>query len=262
MNLEMDEMKEAMKDVRYQQIFGELKTKIEDNLSLDEALKVSLDVVIHAVNAEVGTFWYYDKFGDGKIHPKAVYGSKPLTGITLVPGEGIAGTVIRTGEANLVKDCQRDPRWEGKVDKETGFKTLSMICLPLSVKSVTFGCMQIINKTDGTHFDNKDITFAGNLSLFIGQLFKSTGLLDNYEKGLLQDTQDTISFMDIFGTSDKKTMHHKLVQIKEISEMGNEDIREMIDLAESMYAVVQRSREAKLREERKRKKGFFSSLFN
>lgn len=262
MNFDMDEMKDAMKDVRYQKTFEELKAKIEDNLSLDEALKVSLDVVIHAVNAEVGTFWFYDKFGDGRIHPKAVYGSKPLDGITLTLGEGIAGKVIETGDASMVRDCQKDSRWQGKVDQETGFKTLSMMCVPLRVKAVTFGCMQIINKTDGSYFDEKDTTFACNLSLFLAQLFKATGLLNNYEQGLIQDAQDSVSFMAVFGAADKKELHHKLLEVKEVSEMNNEDIREMIELAESMFAVVQRSREEKLREERKRKKGFFSKLFN
>ena len=40
--------------------------------SLEDALKAALEMVMRAAHAETGTFWFYDRFKDGRICAKAV----------------------------------------------------------------------------------------------------------------------------------------------------------------------------------------------
>ena len=51
-----------------------------------------------------------------------------------------------------------------KVDESTGFKTKSILCVPLSIKEKTIGCIELINKHDDTIFDDEDITAATIMS--------------------------------------------------------------------------------------------------
>lgn len=175
-NLETIEMWDAMKDVKYRRTLEQLKEIIQ-NPDADQtaALTAALNIVASAVHAEAGTLWYYDRFGDGLIRPRAVYGGGEIFHITLVPGEGLAGQVIESGKAAIIADCQKDPRWAGRVDARTGFCTRSMICVPLLAAEQPFGCIQIINKTDGQPFDEKDLAFARKLAAAVSEVFALHG---------------------------------------------------------------------------------------
>lgn len=180
MSYELESIWQAMKGTHYRRILEDLKTGIMDAQDLLEALTVALDRVVSAAHAEAGTFWFHDRFGDGLIRPLAAFGGSNLEGITLKPGEGIAGEVIKTGVANIISDCQKDPRWERKVDASTGFRTLSMICVPLNWHQYTFGSIQIINKTDGITYDEKDLIFVQGLAVQVAITFEQRGLLSDY----------------------------------------------------------------------------------
>ena len=177
MNLETIEMWDAMKDVKYRRTLEQLKEIIQ-NPDADQAaaLTAALNIVASAVHAEAGTLWHYDRFGDGLIRPRAVYGGGEISHITLVPGEGVAGQVIESGKASIIADCQKDPRWAGRVDARTGFSTRSMICVPLLAAEQAFGCIQIINKTDGQPFDEKDLAFAKKLAAAVSEVFALHGM--------------------------------------------------------------------------------------
>lgn len=177
MNLETIEMWDAMKDVKYRRTLEQLKEIIcNPEADQTQALTAALNIVASAVHAEAGTFWYYDRFGDGLIRPRAVYGGGKIFDISLVPGEGLAGGVIESGKAAIIVDCQSDPRWAGRVDARTGFSTRSMICVPLLAAKQAFGCIQIINKTDGQPFDEKDLAFAKKLAEAVSAVFARHGM--------------------------------------------------------------------------------------
>lgn len=165
MNLEAIEMWDAMKDVKYRRTLDQLRGIIQ-NPDADQAaaLTAALDIVASAVHAEAGTYWHYDRYGDGLIRPGAVFGGGEISNVSLVPGEGLAGGVIESGRPAIIADCQRDPRWAGRVDAATGFCTRSMLCVPLLAGGEALGCIQIINKTDGQLFDEKDLAFAQKLA--------------------------------------------------------------------------------------------------
>lgn len=235
MSLEMESIWEAMKDVHYQRTIEQLEGSIQNSKRLEEALTTALDLVVTAVHAVAGTFWFYDQYGSGRIHPKAVYGGGDLGGISLLPGEGIAGEVIRDGQSVIIPDCQKDPRWAGKVDAKTGFKTESMICVPLSLREVTFGCIQIINKTDHMAFDNKDLAFAEELARTTAMLFQRQGLLDDYfPRETFEPRPEGIGFIQIFGAGDDREMEDQLRRVKEFAQLRVPEQEEVLRLAREM----------------------------
>mmetsp|Transcript_68091 Transcript_68091/g.197320 ORF Transcript_68091/g.197320 Transcript_68091/m.197320 type:complete len:615 (-) Transcript_68091:217-2061(-) len=59
---------------------------------------------------------------------------------------GIAGHVATTGEPVVIPDAYSDPRFDKSVDKKTGFRTRSILCVPLKVKRGIIGVVNLINK--------------------------------------------------------------------------------------------------------------------
>ena len=178
MNFETMELWDAMRGVKYRRTLeqlGEMLRKAHG--SLNEAIETALSTACKAVHAEAGTFWFYSRFGDGKIHARAWNGGADLSGIVLEPGEGIAGQVIETAQAIMIADCRKDARWAKKTDANTGFATKSMICVPLIAEDLVFGCIQLVNKTDGSLFDEEDLKFERRLAEEISNQFVKLNLL-------------------------------------------------------------------------------------
>ena len=181
MGYESTELWLAMKQTKYKRTLAFLKQILRKaNGDMDEAVRVTLDTVCDAVHAEAGTFWFYSRFGDGMIHPRAQFGGKPMTGLFLAPGEGIAGQVIEKAKPVLISDCRKDSRWAGRMDEKTGFSTKSMMCVPLYTEdNNSFGCIQLINKTDGSLFDEEDLKLVEALSEEISTDFINLNLISD-----------------------------------------------------------------------------------
>src|SRR5262245_15968662 len=62
-----------------------------------------------------------------------------------------AGEVFRTGRPIVVAAVQDDPRHFDGVDRQTGRKTQSMICVPMAVAGERIGVVQILNKRTGAY---------------------------------------------------------------------------------------------------------------
>ena len=164
------------KKIDYTQVIWEITRQLQEAESLEEALRFALKQVVTAVGAEAGTIWFYNSKGDGKIYPSFWIGGADLTGLSLRSGEGIAGAVVDSGKTTVVKDCQNYARWAGRFDEKTGFVTKSMICVPLLNKYEVIGCIQIINKKDGSLYDNEDVKICENLAMLTAIAVDSRGL--------------------------------------------------------------------------------------
>ena len=198
MGYESTEVWLAMKQTKYKRTFDYLHNVLrKTHGDMNEAIKLALNIVCDTVHAEAGTFWFYSKYGDGFIRPRAYYGGRPIEEFFLVQGEGIAGRVVETGEPIYVADCKNDPRWAGRMDEKTGFDTRTMICAPLKNEGNCFGCIQLINKTDNAPFDEKDAELVLALAQEISTDFVSLNLLSD---GKLEE-DITVMFIDIKGFS-------------------------------------------------------------
>ncbi len=83
-----------------------------------------------------------------------------LAELEIDEGVGIAGHVAATGKALLVADAYADPRFNRSYDQQTGFRTRSLLTVPLITKGEVVGVVQVANKSgtkDGfTSFSEDD----------------------------------------------------------------------------------------------------------
>lgn len=184
------------KRIDFTQVIWEITKLLQEAESLEDALRSALKQVVTAVGAEAGTIWFYNKRGDGNIYPSFWIGGADLTGMSLRSGEGIAGAVVESGKTTIVKDCQSDARWAGRFDEKTGFVTKSMICVPLVNKYEVIGCIQIINKKDGSLYDNDDVKICEDLAMLTAIAVDSRGL----NLGFTQEKPVIISLRDVTKT--------------------------------------------------------------
>lgn len=94
---------------------------------------------------------------------------------------GIAGTAVTSGQVVRVDDAYADPRFNRAVDIETGFRTRSVLCLPLQDRNgKVFAVTQLLNRRDGRPFDDDDTRrykeFAASLSVLLESLVQLGGV--------------------------------------------------------------------------------------
>ncbi|MDX1412669.1 MAG: ATP-binding protein [Candidatus Promineifilaceae bacterium] len=76
--------------------------------------------------------------------------------IRVKQGQGIAGWVAENGEPLIINDVYADKRFYSGPDRRSGFRTKSMICIPLKVENETIGILQAINRLYG-EFSKHDL---------------------------------------------------------------------------------------------------------
>ena len=68
-------------------------------------------------------------------------------------GRGIAGAVASTGKLINIPDAYADERFNPAFDKQTGYRTHSILCAPMrSLDGEVVGVLQALNKNDGEPF--------------------------------------------------------------------------------------------------------------
>jgi signal transduction protein with GAF and PtsI domain len=98
-----------------------------------------------------------------------------LREIRLPDDQGIAGSVFKSGKAEIISDVEKDSRHYRRVDDATKFSTKSMIAVPLKTKVETIGVLEVLNKKKGL-FDHKDLSFLTTLAPIIAMALDSAKL--------------------------------------------------------------------------------------
>ena len=85
-----------------------------------------------------------------------------LPPVRLKRGQGIAGWVAEHQEPVIINNAYSDQRFFSGVDQRSGFRTASMICIPLKVNERTIGVLQAINRQFG-RFTGHDLELMQGL---------------------------------------------------------------------------------------------------
>jgi len=89
-------------------------------------------------------------------------------------GTGIAGAVAESGYAIRVEDAYADPRFNQDVDLRSGFRTRTILCLPLKDSTgAVFAVAQLLNRKDGLPFDAEDERKFSRFIASIGVLLEN-----------------------------------------------------------------------------------------
>ena len=129
---------------------------INSTLDSREIRKRAIEAATRLVDAETGSLLLVDQ-ETGDLFFEVALGDKgnALKEIRLSKGEGIAGSVLDSGQPVIIHDVQSDPRFFKVADEKSFFKTKSMLSVPVMTKERTIGVLEAINKKEGL-FDEED----------------------------------------------------------------------------------------------------------
>jgi HD-GYP domain-containing protein (c-di-GMP phosphodiesterase class II) len=97
----------------------------------------------------------------------------------------IAGRVARTGKPMIVNDVNKYRYFDRMIDETTGFITRSIICAPLMVHRQIAGVIEVLNKRDGSDFNEQDLEAVVSVAATAAMAIENTRLhqtvLDAYK---------------------------------------------------------------------------------
>lgn len=147
--------------IRKDQLSDQVKlsffTEIGKAINSAATIKEILDAVMeHVGRIFAPSHWSLllrnPKTGELKFSVVVGSGVEMLKGMTLAKGEGIVGWIAENGQPLIIEDVSRDTRFSSAIDKISGFRTESIIGVPLKQKGKVIGVIELINKLDGQNF--------------------------------------------------------------------------------------------------------------
>jgi sigma-B regulation protein RsbU (phosphoserine phosphatase) len=138
----------------------EVSALINEITDSRELLPAILEVARRVMAVEAASLFLVN--ADGELELACANGGSGHSGtprgkITVPRGRGIAGWVLEHRQPLLVPDAYADERFFSDVDRQTGFRTRSILCAPLMRKDKEIGVLQLLNPSDQEPFDQTDL---------------------------------------------------------------------------------------------------------
>ena len=153
---------------------------VNSTLNLNTLLGLAMRLTTQVMKAEASSLMLIDEKTEELVF-KVTFGDKKeeIKGFRLALGEGIAGWVAKEGQSLLVADAQNDARFDKSIDKKTGFKTKSIICVPLKIKEHIIGIIEVINKKDTDSFTPDDVNMCNAFASQVAIAIENARLYEN-----------------------------------------------------------------------------------
>ena len=143
------------------------------NLEPNEASGSVLDQAMKHVAVEAGSVFLMEvntALQDLSIAAARGPIGKDIEGIKLARGKGIVGFSALKGIKLTVNNVQRNPNFYGKLDQKFGFKTQSLLCIPVVHEERLFGVIEMVNKTGAGEWTNDDRNVVESLANLLGKV--------------------------------------------------------------------------------------------
>ncbi|CAH0716335.1 unnamed protein product, partial [Brenthis ino] len=162
-----------------------VKAIFEEMVSLDQLIKRILEFAQRLVNADRASLFLVDYRNFELVSTVFDLKFEPGQGrdmekkeIRMPINRGIAGHVALSGETMNIPDAYSDYRFNREVDEATGYKTISILCMPVKVQGKVIGVVQMVNKRNNDNFDHEDEVSFEIFSTFFGLALHHARLYD------------------------------------------------------------------------------------
>ncbi len=234
---------------RLEQKIERLRTLIEVNglisssLNLDQILENVMSISKQVMNADASSLMLIDERTNELVYQVALgtVGEKLKQEFRLKLGQGIAGSVAQEGQPLLIEDVYTHPKFYRGHDDATGYRTRSMIAVPLKVGDRITGVAQVINRLDGKPFDNDD------LELFIALCSMAAIAIDNAKlHASLMERQRLVRDMEFARTVQESFLPQQVPELRHYrfsahytpaQEVGG-DFYDFVRIAEDRTGIV------------------------
>ena len=192
----------------------EISRAMAATVDLDELLGLIIERSMELLDAERASLFLYEQESN-ELVSRIAAGEEE---IRFPADRGIAGAAATGGETVNVPDAYADERFNPEIDRETGFRTRSILSVPLrDYEGTLVGVLQVLNKRGGP-FGGGDIALAETLAAQAGVVIQRARLIEHYlrkqemeramqiardiQQGLLPDGQPDIAGFEVAGFSE------------------------------------------------------------
>ena len=123
---------------------------------LDGQLARLIGLICKATDADRGSLFVNDPLTE-ELYSRQTVGGLSRE-IRLLNTQGVVGHVFQSGEGVLIADAYADPRFNRRIDEQTGYRTESIACAPLrTMQGEVIGVVEVLNHRGGGSFSPRDL---------------------------------------------------------------------------------------------------------
>ena len=193
---------EQIEAARKQELeFLDVVSQVSSELELTPLLQKIITTISTMLDCERATLFINDE-KTNELYTEVGEGLDEKSTIRIPNHLGISGTVFTSGKAVNIPHAYADLRFNPSFDKQTGFFTRSILCMPVFSKAgKAIGVSQVLNKRGGA-FNAEDekrlAAFTSQISMGIenAKLFDDVQSQMNYSQSILSSMHDAVLTLD------------------------------------------------------------------
>jgi adenylate cyclase len=193
---------EQVEAARKQELeFLDVVSQVASELELTPLLQKIISTISTMLDCERATLFINDE-KTNELYTEVGEGLDEKSIIRFPNHLGIAGTVFTSAKPVNIPHAYADLRFNPSFDKQTGFFTRSILCMPvLNKEGKTIGVSQVLNKRGGS-FNQEDekrlAAFTSQISMGIenAKLFDDVQNQKNYSESILSSMHDAVITID------------------------------------------------------------------
>lgn len=156
-------------ELRELRTINQLIGTLTSTLELPEILRIVLGRLKSLTQAEALSLMLYDGERDELVFAATeTLRENDVVGRRLPRSRSLASWVARTGESVIVNDVESDPRFYAEIDHASGFRTRSLLCVPLRRVGQVVGVIEVANRYDAMPFDETNRRLLEGLAAEVG----------------------------------------------------------------------------------------------
>ncbi len=178
---------------------------------LDKLLGIITEETQKALSSDRCTLFLLDK-ETNELWSKVALGMGKKE-IRFPANTGLAGHVATTGETINIKDAYNDSRFNKEIDKKTGYKTKTILCMPMrNLNHEIVGVFQVLNKFGNEYFSTEDEDLLVAIGSSTGIALENARLFKKQQTMYEDKKKSFVSFINTLALSidarDKITAGH------------------------------------------------------
>ena len=193
---------------------------ITSSLDLQEVIHLTIQQVHNSWAIEASSLWMLNEASQTlRVLTNVGTAVEMVEKLELTLEQGIVGKVVRTRKPLYTNDVAHHENHFRQADVETGFKTRSLLCVPLIFRGKVVGAMQLLNKLDGD-FDEGDLERARAIAAAIAIAVSNALLFDEAESRKQQLEQAQSHFLTSLADDLNEPLHQVSNMASRLGETG------------------------------------------
>ena len=201
LSLQRTQFIERMQAVREQEMsFIDVVAEVTADINLKSLLQKVMGEATRLLNAERSTLFLNDE-KTSQLWSEVGQGLESMQ-IRFPNHVGIAGAVFTSGKSINIPYAYADLRFNPAFDRQTGFFTRSILCVPITNKAGrTIGVTQVLNKHGGpftAEDEGRLRAFTAQISIALenAKLFADVQGMKNYNEAMLESMSNAVLTLD------------------------------------------------------------------